>query len=54
MLCDIGLGDTRTRDIFGGNYEKLVELKRQYDPENVFNRAYNLIPGGGEDVPAGC
>ncbi|KAM3069544.1 hypothetical protein ACMFMG_005648 [Clarireedia jacksonii] len=49
-----GLGDTRTKDLFGGNYEKLVKLKRQYDPENLFSKAYNLVPGTGENIPGGC
>lgn len=54
MVYNTGLGDTRTKDIFGGNYEKLVELKRQYDPENIFSKAYSLIPGAGENIPGGC
>ena len=29
--------------IFGSNYERVVQLKRQYDPENVFNKSHVQI-----------
>ena len=32
------LTDGRTEQIFGSHDEKLVNLKRKYDPTNVFNK----------------
>lgn len=26
--------------IFGSNYERVQELKRKYDPENLFNKSH--------------
>ncbi len=31
--------------MFGVNYERLVSLKRRYDPLNVFAKGHNLLPG---------
>lgn len=28
----------------GGAYERLVELKRRYDPDNLFHRNHNVVP----------
>jgi FAD/FMN-containing dehydrogenase len=38
-------GEERIRASYGENYERLVELKRRYDPENVFRSNRNLAPG---------
>jgi FAD/FMN-containing dehydrogenase len=34
----------RLRHAFGPNYERLVELKRRYDPDNVFRLNHNFDP----------
>jgi FAD/FMN-containing dehydrogenase len=34
----------RVRQAFGVNYERLVELKRHYDPDNVFHLNQNIDP----------
>lgn len=37
-------GDGRVRAAYGHHYERLVELKRKYDPENVFRSNQNIQP----------
>ena len=39
-----GSGKTDASVIFGGKYEWLRELKRKFDPENVFNKWYPIEP----------
>ncbi|KAL9585041.1 MAG: hypothetical protein Q9212_001756 [Teloschistes hypoglaucus] len=34
----------RGRSIFGANYERLIELKRKWDPKNVFSKSHVLAP----------
>jgi FAD/FMN-containing dehydrogenase len=34
----------RVRQAYGPNYERLLELKREYDPENIFRLNHNLDP----------
>jgi FAD/FMN-containing dehydrogenase len=34
----------RLRDAYGPNYERLVELKRRYDPHNLFHLNQNIDP----------
>jgi hypothetical protein len=41
----------RVRDAFGPNLERLVELKRRYDPDNVFHLNQNIAPHG-QPAPA--
>ena len=44
------LGDDETADAvraaYGPNYGRLVEVKRQYDPANVFHLNHNIDPAG--------
>ena len=37
-------GEDTTRAAYGPNYDRLVEVKRQYDPDNVFHLNHNIVP----------
>lgn len=37
-------GDALTRTSFGENYQRLVEIKTKYDPENRFRFNQNIQP----------
>jgi FAD/FMN-containing dehydrogenase len=34
----------RVRHAYGPNYERLVELKRRYDPDNLYRLNHNIDP----------
>ncbi len=38
-------GEERVREAYGDSYPKLVELKRKYDPSNLFRMNQNIKPG---------
>ena len=42
----------RVRDAFGDKYERLVELKDKYDPENLFRGNQNIKPSQASGEPA--
>ena len=37
-------GDERIRATYRDNYDRLVAVKRQYDPTNLFNQNQNIQP----------
>jgi FAD/FMN-containing dehydrogenase len=46
-------GGRSARDLWGANYERLVTVKRRYDPDNIFRLNHNIDPSGPTARPAG-
>jgi hypothetical protein len=40
------MSSNRVRDAYGGNYDRLLSLKRKYDPSNLFRLNANIDPKG--------
>ena len=36
--------DTRASALYGANYNRLVEIKQHYDPDNLFRTNRNISP----------
>jgi FAD/FMN-containing dehydrogenase len=43
-----GFAEDAPRLLFGDNYERLVDVKTRYDPENLFHLNQNITPRTGE------
>jgi FAD/FMN-containing dehydrogenase len=37
-------GPSRIHEAYGGNYDRLARIKRQYDPQNLFHHNHNIAP----------
>jgi Berberine and berberine like len=37
----------RVKAAYGSNYDRLVQLKRKWDPENLFRTNHNISPDRG-------
>jgi FAD/FMN-containing dehydrogenase len=37
-------GESPLAEAYGPNYARLVELKRKYDPRNLFRLNQNIVP----------
>ena len=44
-------GSRMMRDAYGENYGRLVSLKNEYDPANLFRLNPNVAPGPQKDAP---
>jgi len=47
-------GDDRVRATYGANYDRLAQIKRRYDPTNLFRSNRNVPPlAEGSAMPIG-
>jgi len=44
FLSPLGEGDDLLKRTYGANYDRLLKLKRRYDPENLFRLNHNIDP----------
>lgn len=44
--------DERSKDIFGEHYDRLSQIKAEYDPKNMFNKLFGITPAKSADVQA--
>ena len=42
---DFGGVKNKAEALFRENYPRLQELKKKYDPENIFNKWFAITPG---------
>jgi hypothetical protein len=40
-------GESRIREAYGDNYDRLGAIKTKYDPTNLFRLNQNIKPSGG-------
>src|SRR5438477_171080 len=45
-------GEERVKATYGDNYQRLVEIKNKYDPDNLFRVNQNIKPNKGKSAPA--
>lgn len=44
MCGGIGVNTATAKDLFGVNYDRVLGLKKQYDPTNVFHKGAGKFP----------
>jgi hypothetical protein len=42
-LLIAGISSSHGKEIFGVNYEKVLELKKRYDPTDIFNKSVKIF-----------
>jgi FAD/FMN-containing dehydrogenase len=44
--------DEKSKDIFGEHYDRLAQIKAQYDPNNVFDKLFAITPATSANAQA--